>query len=230
MNTIKLIAVDIDGVLLQDTFSPVLHRLVTMYGGQYTRELERHVFSRNQLGAASYVQNQLGLSLSPREIIDDYFRLRDLYLKNHDGGLIPGALNFLQRMAELPVQMICYGGLTEEQIHADYALCRPYFSRYVCTNDFRPGLREIVQDHAHLSREQVLFIDDVNTVAEEAKRLGCPFIGVPARNAWGWQYLDMQLTGVRYLVDSVQNISLAMLQALDRDTRSSFTEVAHAAL
>ena len=136
----------------------------------------------------------------------------------------------LQRMAELPVQLICYGGLQEPQIHPDYALCRPYFSRYVCTNDFRPGLREIVRDHAHLQFEQVLFIDDVNTVAEEAKRLGCPFIGVPARNAWGWQYLDMQLTGVRFLVDGVKDIGLPMLQQLDRDVRSSFIEVAHAAL
>lgn len=230
MNTIKLIAVDIDGVLLQDTFSPVLHQLVTRYGGEYTRELERNVFSRNQLSAAAYVQSELGLTLSPRDIIDDYFRLREQYLQHHEGGVIPGALNFLQRMAELPVQLICYGGLQEPQIHPDYALCRPYFSRYVCTNDFRPGLREIVRDHAHLQFEQVLFIDDVNTVAEEAKRLGCPFIGVPARNAWGWQYLDMQLTGVRFLVDGVKDIGLPMLQQLDRDVRSSFIEVAHAAL
>ena len=70
----------------------------------------------------------------------------------------------------------------------------------------------------------------IAAVAEEAKRLGCPFIGVPARNAWGWQYLDMQLTGVRFLVDGVKNIDLPMLQQLDQDVRSSFIEVAHAAL
>ena len=230
MNTIKLIAVDIDGVLLEDTFSPVLHQLVTLYGGDYSRELERNVFSRNQRSAASYVQRQLGLTLSPDEIIRDYFRLREAYLQDHAGGVIPGALDFLQRMAELSIPMICYGGLAEEQIHADYARCRPYFSRYVCTNEFRPGLREMVQEVAHLDFEQVLFIDDVNTVAEEAKRLGCPFIGVPARHAWGWQYRDMQRTGVRFLVDGVKAIDLPMLQQLDRDPHCGFVEVAHAAV
>jgi beta-phosphoglucomutase-like phosphatase (HAD superfamily) len=230
MEHIKLIAVDIDGVLLQDTFSPVLHQLVTLYGGTYTRELERNVFSRNQQSAAHYVSQQLGLTLSPSAIIEEYFRLRDLYLQDHEGGLIPGALNFLQRMTALSVPMICYGGLEESRIHPDYALCRPYFSRYVCTNDFRPGLREIVRDHAHLDYSQVLFIDDVNTVAEEAKQLGCPFIGVPSRHEWGWQYQDMQLTGVRFLVDGVRDISPAMLQQLDLDARSSFIEVAHALL
>ncbi|KAF6625255.1 hypothetical protein MF628_005275 [Paenibacillus polymyxa] len=46
MNTIRLIACDVDGILLTDTFSPVLKSLVKKAGMPYTREIERNVFSR----------------------------------------------------------------------------------------------------------------------------------------------------------------------------------------
>lgn len=39
LRTLRLAAVDIDGVLLDDTFSPVIHRLAVRWGLDYTPEL-----------------------------------------------------------------------------------------------------------------------------------------------------------------------------------------------
>lgn len=44
MKRAKLIAVDIDGVILKDTFSPVLFNLIKKRGGVYDRETERNIF------------------------------------------------------------------------------------------------------------------------------------------------------------------------------------------
>lgn len=43
-NNIKLVAVDVDGVLLTDTYSPTISSFVELHGGVYTPELERQVW------------------------------------------------------------------------------------------------------------------------------------------------------------------------------------------
>ncbi|MDO8139594.1 hypothetical protein [Streptococcus mutans] len=48
MNRLKLIACDIDGVLLEDTFSPVLRNLAKKYNVDYTAELENNTFSQKR--------------------------------------------------------------------------------------------------------------------------------------------------------------------------------------
>lgn len=42
-NKIKLVAIDVDGVLLTDTYSPAIRSFVEQHGGVYTPELERQV-------------------------------------------------------------------------------------------------------------------------------------------------------------------------------------------
>ena len=91
------------------------------------------------------------------------------------------------------------------------------FDRYVCTNDFRPGVREITQDIYGLQPHQALFIDDVNFVAEHAKALGTPFIGIPSSEPWSWQKRDMLETGVTHIVESVRQIDLALLTQIDQE-------------
>jgi len=41
LNKIRLVALDSDGVLLNDTYSPVIERFVTKHGGEYTAAVER---------------------------------------------------------------------------------------------------------------------------------------------------------------------------------------------
>lgn len=221
MDSIRLIAVDIDGVLLVDTFSPVLRAMVVQRGGQYSRELERSMLSRNQREAARFVIDHLGLPVTEEELIAEYFRERAAFLATHHGGLLPGALAMLDALRASGAPLLCYGGLERRAVHPDFARCEGYFSEYLCTNAFRPGVKEIVA-RANLRPDQVLFLDDVNTVAEACRGLGCGFVGLPATEAWSWQRSDMAATGVRYCVSRPEEITPSMLEEIDHDVAGCF--------
>jgi phosphoglycolate phosphatase-like HAD superfamily hydrolase len=215
MNTIKLIAVDIDGVLLKDTFSPVIKALVEKFGGEYSSRIERNVFSRPQQEAAQYIIDLLHLNYNIKEMLDIYFKERKGYIKKNGSGILDGVPGFLELLKTLDTGTICYGGLPEEYFRDEMEEYAGYFERYVCTNDFRPGIKEITKDIYGLDYKQVLFIDDVNTVAETAKSLNTAFIGCPSSFQWGFQRQDMIKTGVRYLVKSVGEINESMLEKID---------------
>jgi len=61
---LKAAAVDLDGVLVADTFSPVIKLMVESRGGTYDREIESHVFSQNRQDAARYLIGRLGVKAS----------------------------------------------------------------------------------------------------------------------------------------------------------------------
>ena len=48
LNKIKVVAVDLDGPLLVDTFSPVLHKICEINDWEYTAEFERNTFSQSR--------------------------------------------------------------------------------------------------------------------------------------------------------------------------------------
>ncbi|MFJ3673957.1 HAD family hydrolase [Streptomyces sp. NPDC090106] len=212
---LRLVAVNIDGVMLNDTFSPVIHRFVVNNGGVYTAELERAVFSQPRLKAAA----ALGLPGSPEEVAEAYFIERERYLRDHPVHVLDGADRLLGRLSRLDVPLICYGGL--ERPHFDLHLSRyaHYFTqpRYVCTDSFRPGVREISRDLFGLRSDQVLFIDDVARVAETARTLGTPFIGHPSSYGHSFQEQLMHEVGVRHLVRSLDEIDESLLHILDSE-------------
>ncbi len=223
LQTIRLIAVDLDGPLLIDTFSPIMHKLcIEYYRIDYTRELERNTFSRSRAEVVAYLRRQIGEQMSEterkqsdEESIASYFRYRDEYMRDHPHGMKPEVPAFLDLLTSLGVTVICYGGLDEDYMRRALGEQAARFATYICTNEFRPGVREIVRDFYKLEPHQALFIDDVNFVAEHAKALGTPFIGVPSSEPWSWQKHDMEETGVRRIVDSVSRIDLALLQEID---------------
>lgn len=217
LKTIKLIACDIDGVLVTDTFSPVLRNRVLKKGGKYTRELERNVFSRPRKEAAEYLIKTFNVKKSHGDLSKGFFEEREDYLRNHDYGVIEGVPEFLELISSLDVHMVCYGGLSEEDILDEFKKYMRYFERYICTNDFRPGIKEITKDIYGLEFNQVLFIDDVNTVAEVAKMYNVPFIGIPADFPWGFQRQDMISTGVKYILNSVKDINIELLERIDHE-------------
>ncbi|MGW8444266.1 HAD family hydrolase [Paenibacillus sp. S33] len=212
MNTIRLIACDVDGILLTDTFSPVQKSLVKKAGMPYTREIERNVFSRQRSEAVAYLKQLFRVSSSEADSLRDFFGERDNYMANHDSGLIDGALAFLNLLSTQNVRLVCYGGLAEEKLLSHFKYCKPFFETYICTNDFRPGIKEITRDIYGLEYHEVLFIDNVNTVAEVAKSLNAPFIGVPSTP---FQYEDMKQTGVKYLLNSLKGIDAELLERID---------------
>ena len=211
---LRLIAVNMDGVLVNDTFSPVIHRFVVSRGGAWTAEMERAVFSQPQLQAAAAT----GVAGTPEEVVEQYFRERKAYLADHPVRVLDGAERLLRRLRELGVLMVCYGGLGRS--HFDRHLA-PYSScfdgpQYVCTNDFRPGVKEIARGFG-LRCDQALFIDDVARVADAARSLNAAFIGHPSTFEHGFQAQLMREAGVRHLVRSLDEIDEPLRRTVDAE-------------
>lgn len=213
---VRLIAVNIDGVLLNDTFSPVFHRFVVGRGGAYTAELERTVLSQSQLRAAA----ALGMpGETPEEVVEAYFQKREEYLREHPVRVLEGACGLLERLRATGASLVCYGGLGRAHFDRYLAPFAAYFDGpgYVCTNGFRPGVREIAEDVFGLPCDQTLFIDDVARVAEVAQTLGAAFIGHPTAYGHSFQRQLMHEAGVRHMVGSLVGIDEWLLRAVDAE-------------
>ena len=221
---LRLIAVDIDGVLLSDTFSPVIHRFVVSRGGRYTAELERAVLSRPRLQAAA----AMGVPGTPEELVEAYFRERAEYLRAHPVVVQEGAERLLRRLRRLGAAVVCYGGLGYAHFDQHLSSYSDYFDepRYVCTDGFRPGLREITADLFGYRYDQALFIDDAASVAEAARRLGTGFIGFPSQYEHGFQRASMREAQVRHLVDCLDGIDDELLHTVDAECAAAHARAA----
>ncbi|MCF3136753.1 HAD family hydrolase [Streptomyces olivochromogenes] len=212
---LRLVAVNIDGVLLNDTFSPVIHRFLTRRGMAYTAEIERNVLSQSRMRAAVAT----GVEGTPEEVVKAYFLEREEYLREHPVHVMDGAGELLERLRATGVPLVCYGGLDRSHFDRHLAEYAGYFDepQYVCTDRFRPGVREIAENVFGLSCDQVLFIDDVARVAEVARSLGAAFIGHPTSFEHSFQDQLMREAGVRHLVRSLDGIDERMLSAIDAE-------------
>jgi hypothetical protein len=222
MKHLKLIAIDMDGVALPDTFSPVIFNLVKKWGGEYTAVVERNVFSQRRNDAASFLKTHFNREESIPQILDIYFNERDLYLESNPISPIKELKEFLERLQSLKLKIIAYGGLEKDHFNKELKEYNHFFDgeKYICTNDFRPGIKEIIVDHYKHGFSNVLFIDDVNKVAEEAKKLNVPFIGLPSNFSNGYQKKEMERTGVKYLIENLQEVNEPMLRKIDNDVEN----------
>ena len=223
MKHITLIAVDLDGPLLTDSFAPLLRQSCDFGGLSYTREMEDNMFSRNRKEATRYFMSCFGdappealRGKSHEEMIADYFAFRAAFLEQNPITLAQGAAEFMARLGGLGVRAICYGGLDEDYMRRELGGHADVFERYVCTNDFRPGVREIVHDIAKVAPGAALFIDDVNFVARHARAVGACFAGVPARTDWGFQRQGMVEDGVPVILDHLGQLDAEALERIDR--------------
>lgn len=215
---IRLIAVDSDGVLLNDTYSPAIERFVTKHGGQYTAAVERAVWGSPQLAAGQNLALACRLPWSAKDTIAAFFAEREAYLAEHPVAVADGAERLMKTLRASGAETVSYGGRNKEYTFDSYlGHLSDYFDgpQYIDVNDFRPGTREIISDIYGYAPDEVLFIDDINRVAEVTKALGAGFIGVPASMPHNFQKPEMEATGVRYLVDSIDQIDLELLQAAD---------------
>ena len=223
MQNIKLIAVDLDGPMLVDTFSPVIHLTCEHVGVEYSAELERNCVSRNRNEVARYLSGKFagyyeehGISGTDEELVEDFFKVRNEYIANHETGMKKEVPDFLTMLKGLSCPLVSYGGLPEEYMKKELGEHAEAFERYICTNDFRPGVKEIVEDYG-LEAAQVLFIDDVSFVAEHSKTQGTGFIGIPPTHSWSWQRQGMEELGVRHILTSVAEIDQALLERIDSE-------------
>ncbi|MET8685634.1 HAD family phosphatase [Streptomyces sp. NPDC004732] len=204
-------------MLLNDSFGPVIRRLVESRGGVYGAELEQALLSQSQGVAARAAAEVLGGSA--QELLAAYFEERERYLVEHPVRVLAGAHELLERLRGLGVSVVCYGGL--ERAHFDRYLgdVAGLFDApgYVCTNDFRPGIREITEEVFGLRLDQVVFIDDVARVAQAARELGVAFIGHPSDYENGFQRPLMERAGARHVVRSLGEIDEDLLRRVDAE-------------
>ncbi|WP_229355372.1 HAD family phosphatase [Streptomyces sp. UNOB3_S3] len=219
LSRIRLAAVNIDGVLLNDTFSPVIHRFVTERGGRYTADVEYAVFSQPRLVAARALGAAAGVDWAPERVLEVYFRERAAYLEHEPVRLLDGAVDLLRRLRALGLATVCYGGLDAAHFDRHLGAYADLFDgpRYVCTNDFRPGVEEITTEVFGLGPDEAVFIDDVARVAETARELGVAFIGHPSGFAHGFQGELMRAAGVRHLAGSLSAIDESLLRTVDAE-------------
>ena len=85
MNNIKLVAIDIDGPLIEDSFSPAIKLMYEKFGGFYNAEVERNMFSRPRIEGFKYLVDTLSLKdFTFDDYIETFFSIRENYLKqNH---------------------------------------------------------------------------------------------------------------------------------------------------
>jgi phosphoglycolate phosphatase-like HAD superfamily hydrolase len=217
MNHIKLIAVNLDGVLLKDTFSPVIRKIVMHFGSRYTHMVERNILSRPQNEAAQYLIKIAKINYNIQDLLELFFQERENYIKENGNGMFEATPLFLRLLRKQNTKLVCYGGLPSTYFESEMKRYGSIFDFYICTNDFRPGIKEITDEIYNLKYSEVLFIDDVNSVALTAKRMNVPFIGCPTNSQWGFQKQEMQRTGVKYIVESVGEVSQEILDNVDAD-------------
>lgn len=224
LQQLRLAAVNIDGVLLNDTFSPVIHHFVTSRGGRYTADVERRIFSQSRRVAGVEIAAAAGLRVSGEEALTHYFAERAEFLRQHPVVLNDGALDLVRRLRSLGLATLCYGGLDRSHFDTHLGAYADLFDApgYFCTDAFRPGIREIVTESG-LAYDQVLVIDDVARVAECARELGVSFIGHPSAFEGSFQRRLMREAGVRHLVGSLHEIDEDLLRRVDREAAAGLS-------
>ncbi|MFF3495296.1 HAD family hydrolase [Streptomyces sp. NPDC002795] len=217
---LRSVALNIDGVLLNDTFSPVIHRYITSRGRAYTADVERAIFSQPQKVAGERMAEVLGSGLSGPQALAEYFREREEYLRQHPVTVMPGVVELLTRLRALGLRTVCYGGLAKDHFDRFLGAHTALFDGpgYVCTDAIRPGLHEITTEVFSLRHDQVLFVDDVARVAEAARGHGIPFIGFPTTFEHSFQGHLMKEAGVRHTIRSLDEIDEELLRTLDAES------------
>ncbi|MEU3278349.1 HAD family phosphatase [Streptomyces antibioticus] len=222
---LRLAALNIDGVLLNDTFSPVIHHFVVSRGGAYTAETERSIFSQPQHIAGLRMAEAIGGGLTGEQALAAYFEDRDRHVADHPVTVTDGAVELLLLLRRLGLRTVCYGGLAKDHFDRFLGEHAGLFDGpgYVCTNDIRPGIHEITADVFGLKHDEAVFVDDVARVAESARALGTPFIGMPSSFAHGFQRQLMREAGVRHLVDRLGLIDEDLLRRIDAEAAAGTT-------
>lgn len=222
LGTIKYVFVHLDGVLLENILGEIVKGMVERWGGKYNAEAENNVFAQPQEHATSFFTRKFNLSLSHEEVLNVYYEERAKVERKIKIKKQKGFLKFLQLMHSLELKVVAYGGAPLEYFTKHTGKYLHFFSdvKYIRTHKMRPGIKEIAKGVYNLKYNQVLFIDEENTVALAARKYKVPFIGMPSFKK-GFQKEEMKKTNVKYLVRSLNEIDLTLLRKIDRDAREN---------
>jgi beta-phosphoglucomutase-like phosphatase (HAD superfamily) len=225
LSHVRLIAIDCDGVLIDDTYLAVIERFVTQRGGDYDDELERAIVGLRDVVVAELMADACGLDQPVEDTLAEIWAERERYLREHPIAVTPGAGDLLASLRGLGAQVVCYGGRTREHTFDKYLgelveLLDPDVP-YVGINEHRPGVEYIVRDVIGCDFDQAVFIDDVSRVAQAARTCGAGFIGFPSTHAHQRQRRFMRDIGVRHIVDSLQEVGPELLARVDAELTTS---------
>jgi hypothetical protein len=206
----------LDGVILENIFSKILHEMVSEWGGEYDSELEDYVFARSPDEITSYLIKRYGLKFNRSELLDYYYKKRiDYEAKN---SIVPntGLLDFLSRLKKRGWKIIAYGGAPEDYFYRNASSFQHFFSEpfYIRTNSIRPGVSAITKEILHLDFSEVLFIDSQSIVAKEALENFVAFIGFPFALKGEFQKEEMSRMKVKHVVSSLKEIDDRILDNL----------------
>ncbi|OTP87372.1 hypothetical protein B6D12_12730 [Gilliamella apicola] len=219
---IRLVALDLDGVLINDTYSPVIKNFIEKHNGIYSREAERLIWGSPHIAGGHNMSMFCKLPMSAQKTIEKFFEEREEYIKKHPVRLEPGVKDLLKLLTEKGARITSYGGRTKEYAFKYLSDVADYFDKdipYVDTNSIRPGVKEITQEIFGLNFNQILFIDDINRMAEVCKFFSTGFIGTPVTQ---YQLEDMKNTGVKYIAtQGIKDIDSNMLDQIDNDLYSN---------
>ncbi|HEY4021898.1 MAG TPA: HAD family hydrolase [Pseudonocardiaceae bacterium] len=225
LRQVRLVAIDCDGVLIDDTYLAVFERFVKENGGDYDERTERRIVGLRDVVVAELIGEACGLDQPVADTSAAIWAYREQYLREHPITLAPGVPEFLASLRKLDVRVVCYGGRAREHTFDRYLghlvdLLDPEVP-YVGVNEHRPGVDWIVRDVIGCEFDQSVFIDDVSRVAQAAREHGVGFIGFPSSPAHQRQRRFMAEAGVRHIVGSFKEISPELLSRVDNELSTS---------
>jgi len=225
LRKVRVIALDCDGVLVDDTYLTVIAGFVTGHGGVYDAAAERDVIGLRDVVVAEKVTRLCGLDQSAEETLKQLWAARQEYLASHPIRVAEGARDCLLALGKLDVRLTCYGGRARAHTFDRYLgdlvdLLDPEVP-YVSINEHRPGVGHITRDVFGAGFDEIVFVDDVSRVAEAARAHGAGFIGFPSSPAHARQREFMAGFGVRHLPGSLAELTPELLAIVDEELATS---------
>ncbi|WP_329047960.1 HAD family hydrolase [Amycolatopsis sp. NBC_01488] len=225
LRKLRAVALDCDGVLIDDTYLAMIARFVTDHGGTYDAAAERDVIGLRDIVVAEKVTRLCGLDQPAEETLKQLWAARQDHLAEHPIRVAEGARDCLEALGKLPVRLLCYGGRTREHTFDRYlgdlvGLLDPDVP-YVSINEHRPGVDHIARTVLGAEHGEVVFVDDVSRVAEDARAHGAGFIGFPAGPAHARQREFMIGYGVRHIATSLAELTPELLEIVDEELATS---------
>lgn len=222
---LRVVALDCDGVLIDDTYLAVIARFVTGHGGVYDAAAERDVIGLRDIVVAEKVTRLCGLDQPAEETLKQLWAARQDHLAEHPIRVAEGARDCLEALSKLPVRLVCYGGRTREHTFDRYLgdfvdLLDPEVP-YVSINEHRPGVGHITRTVLGAAFDEIVFVDDVSRVAEDARAHGAGFVGFPSSPAHARQRDFMAAGGVRHFATSLAELTPDLLATVDGELAAS---------
>jgi phosphoglycolate phosphatase-like HAD superfamily hydrolase len=225
LEKLRVVALDCDGVLVDDTYLDLIARFVTEHGGTYDAAAEREVIGLRDIVVAEKVTRLCGLDQPAEETLKQLWAARQEYLREHPIRVAAGVRDCLTALGGLPVRLVCYGGRTREHTFdrylGDFAALLDTEVPYVSINEHRPGVDHITRTVFGVGFDEIVFVDDVSRVAADAREHGAGFIGFPAGPAHARQREFMAGYGVRHLVASLAELTPDLLATVDEELATS---------